>query len=676
MRCFIRLTTSLATTLFLIPKIAAVGNYEHCCEIQKCKNITRTCNQAPRLVDGLSCNQKCLQTPPSCFPGEGITFPPDYTCFGAFLNDTNLFNGISSIVCDQTFSPNLAAAPNFIIDYNTCTADCSGWQLSARNKPSQWAGALTAYILPAVIFSMTIPRWQKWEVPDRFFHLEKSKVSDIPFIAFFQAGSHAILALIVPGVIVSLDMAIWVFTIFILAGPMMVGGIYEAFIDWKILSILHDIPTRDDIIQGGETGRRGPHDVERHSANDVEGLSITNVDRRSMDGTDGHSNYGDERYDTRGQSQVELVETQTISLTNVEKIELLLAVLAGNLAIDVGNPKAYLKRAFKQGSLSRENWLERSHIRLRSMLHSQYSFGSMTGAPVLFYIGSFGYSIAFLSTNLGDNDTAHGLAFGMWWMAIVHVAIISGCLLASNNPSTTTVIVAPLLAEHNTSEGDDQSDGIAPVGENAQVGRVPQAQGQQSPREMFLQPTYQPIRRRPVPGQGSPVSEGTPANSPPIGAPQADSSITLQTFPSPEIQHVGVRNNRVYIDANNSIGMKRPSIAARNISESLHSERTPEEFNFLGMSPVYEYTPFLPVSIWDRGRVKRLWVEDSDAWRHNEWFQKLVELGAISFSVIPLLSFFLILFPSGLAFMVAYTTPRVGVSCRLVILLLWRFVRN
>src|ERR1700761_8515543 len=175
MHCLTRLPASFAITLVLIQKVAALGNYQNCCEIQRCKNITATCQQSPILVNDSSCSETCLQKALSCFPRKGITFPPDYSCFGAFLNSSDQFNPISSIVCGQTYAPNVEPAPDFIIDYGTCRTDCSGWQLSKGSKPSQWAGALTAYILPAVIFCMTIPRWQKWDVPDRFFHFERSR---------------------------------------------------------------------------------------------------------------------------------------------------------------------------------------------------------------------------------------------------------------------------------------------------------------------------------------------------------------------------------------------------------------------------------------------------------------------------------------------------------------------
>lgn len=75
------------------------------------------------------------------------------------------------------------------------------------------------------------------------------------------------------------------------------------------------------------------------------------------------------------------------------------------------------------------------------MLDCQYPFGAAVGAPILLYIGSLIYSLATLHNAEGDHDTARALAFGIWWMNIVHVAAISACLPASNNPSTAAAIV-------------------------------------------------------------------------------------------------------------------------------------------------------------------------------------------------------------------------------------------
>lgn len=41
------------------------------------------------------------------------------------------------------------------------------------------------------------------------------------------------------------------------------------------------------------------------------------------------------------------------------------------------------------------------------------SFGSTVGAPVLFFLGGFVYTVLDADNTLGDNDTAHALAFGL-----------------------------------------------------------------------------------------------------------------------------------------------------------------------------------------------------------------------------------------------------------------------
>jgi hypothetical protein len=46
------------------------------------------------------------------------------------------------------------------------------------------------------------------------------------------------------------------------------------------------------------------------------------------------------------------------------------------------------------------------------------------------------------TTDLGDEDTSLALAFGMWYMIIPHISIVSGLLLAGNNPNTLEGVVA------------------------------------------------------------------------------------------------------------------------------------------------------------------------------------------------------------------------------------------
>lgn len=128
------------------------------------------------------------------------------------------------------------------------------------------------------------------------------------------------------------------------------------------------------------------------------------------------------------------------SLTQEETTELLLAVVCGNLLLDVGDPQRKIRSAL---STSNDPFRagEEVKTRLLDMMSAQSSFGSTVGAPVIFYLGAFVYTILNLLNTPSSDDAAISIALGVNWMIIVHVAIVSGCLLASNNPSTSSAIV-------------------------------------------------------------------------------------------------------------------------------------------------------------------------------------------------------------------------------------------
>ncbi|KAI9727897.1 MAG: hypothetical protein M1828_005302 [Chrysothrix sp. TS-e1954] len=260
---------------------------------------------------------------------------------------------------------------------------------------------------------MTIPRRRRWEVGDFFFNFKLNRLEGL---------ARAFISLIVAGVVVIADTVVWVFTIFTLAGPMLVGGLHEALLDYRIVKTLPGIVG-------------GPNRVQ--------------------------------------------------FLSYPERVKLMLVVLCGNLDLAVGDPQILLQERIALASnpfsrlsisqepfdpsrwgtgtagmrashVSEEQWkdLERTQVQLRAILTCQYSFGSIVGAPVLFYLGSFFYTVILLENRKGDNSTAHSLAFGEWWMALPFVAIVSGCLLASNNPSTSTALVGKgAVFEKDTVEG-------------------------------------------------------------------------------------------------------------------------------------------------------------------------------------------------------------------------------
>lgn len=150
-----------------------------------------------------------------------------------------------------------------------------------------------------------------------------------------------------------------------------------------------------------------------------------------------------------GSRLIEYMRSQRQSrarLSTQDKIKLLTTLVSGNLILDIGEPQETLAGELSMADnhdrpTTEDERLKMIKTRLLCMMSSQISFGSAVGAPVVFYLGQFVYSILDLLDNRGDQEAGNSLAFGVEWMVIVHVAIISGRLLASNNPSTSTAIV-------------------------------------------------------------------------------------------------------------------------------------------------------------------------------------------------------------------------------------------
>jgi hypothetical protein len=62
--------------------------------------------------------------------------------------------------------------------------------------------------------------------------------------------------------------------------------------------------------------------------------------------------------------------------------------------------------------------------------------------PCGLFLGAFVFNIVTALENLGDESTSLALAFGMWYMIIPHISIVSGLLLAGNNPNTLEGVLA------------------------------------------------------------------------------------------------------------------------------------------------------------------------------------------------------------------------------------------
>ncbi|RKK59248.1 hypothetical protein BFJ69_g17325 [Fusarium oxysporum] len=365
----------------------------------------------------------------------------------AFVSPNNgIATLMNNIVCGQSFNESYSAAPDAYVTYNFCKSECSGWGISSADNPDQWAGPIVQFLLPSVIFSMNIPR--------RFEFISSRWLEDL-VLRNRHGWKRAVLSLLMtmPALLfVTADAIIWVMAIMSMAGPMMVAGLHEALLDFKILKALEGrtyIPGR----VAGEPNVPGEIAL---------GPLDENVARNNVAGE---------------------IEPNDHGLGGLrDKVELLVTVLAGNLQLEPyrGNlivlisdallatrrrrstaatpPRAQTPPDFPapEGPEVQEAQGDRVQMlawneanqnypsmaeQLKRLMTAQSAFGAIVGAAIVFYLGAFLYTILDLLNDKSNQDAAISLAFGVEWMIIVHVAIVNGFLLASNNPSPVTMLI-------------------------------------------------------------------------------------------------------------------------------------------------------------------------------------------------------------------------------------------
>ena len=306
---------------------------------------------------------------------------------GSFINvDPQAL--LPQIPCNAVYNGSWEGVPEVWVPYSWCHRTCPGWDKSKSKEPTQWVVPLVGFIIPAVVFCLAVPRRHKLSVPDKLFDIEINKICQAPFIPVL-----AVLA----GLLVTLDTTIWVAICFAFSGPMLLSGLYEAQLDGKLLSFVNQKINNNRL------------------ALDVRALIlfvilVGNLDPLS-DLDQGHG-----------------------TSSAWEDVQGLVTTLAEPAPTDMGAPPARDPPTLLA--------IASTKIRLCAMLACQYSFGSVIGAPVVFYTGAFIYTMIDVYNKRGDNDNANALAFGMWWMIIPHISIVGGCLLAGNNPSTLEGIIS------------------------------------------------------------------------------------------------------------------------------------------------------------------------------------------------------------------------------------------
>ncbi len=245
----------------------------------------------------------------------------------------------SQFPCAASYNNDRNGTPIVKVPYKWCRDTCPGWQRSQTSDLNQWVNPFAGFIIPAVVFCLSVPRQRKIAIPEALF--------DIPFNRLVPILSVPFIALIA-GVIVTVDTMIWLIVIFALAGPILLSGIFEAFIDNRILAYLRD-------------------SIENHR--------LTTEQR------------------------ARLIYTVLIGNLNMLK-EPPKEIGSGNTAWK--HVADLLQRLQFEGS-------QNTKTRLRTILSAQYSFGVTVGAPVIFFGASFVYTLVGNYANYGNVDTSNAL---------------------------------------------------------------------------------------------------------------------------------------------------------------------------------------------------------------------------------------------------------------------------
>ncbi|KAI1338612.1 hypothetical protein F5Y15DRAFT_122459 [Xylariaceae sp. FL0016] len=386
---FIPQLTSLPSVLSR-PVPASLGgqNFTHCCMLA--------------LNTSLAIHDGNLSYADRSFVAPGVSVPDLLSAVRA-----------DEFPCGASFSGDRAGAPEIRVPYAWCAATCPGWELSHSDVMPQWIGPLVQFIVPSLAFCTNVPRTRKLAIPDLVFRARPRTV-----VGFFTYWVMLLGVL----VLMTVDTVVWLSICFAFAGPMLLSAVYEYALDRKVLEFL-SIGCLDEEAGAPRLGMRLR--AQLLLAVVVGNIRMAMLEKQE-EGEEGYvdGNRHDSVVDDAEKVQVKCIPGHKFVHNSIFK----------RIATMIDEYEIARRDGAVEGAVSLP-------IKLKALLNSQASFGSTIGAPILFFVGGFVYTVLDSDSSLGDNDTAHALAFGMWWMVIPYVAIVACAMLASNSPSTLDGIV-------------------------------------------------------------------------------------------------------------------------------------------------------------------------------------------------------------------------------------------
>ncbi|KAI1380464.1 hypothetical protein F4677DRAFT_406944 [Hypoxylon crocopeplum] len=381
-------------------------------------------------LGGLDWNMCCSLVVNESFVIENgtLSIRPGQTFFTGTIDTLEEF---PRFPCGATFNGTLAAPhQEFWVPYSWCDDHCPGWPVTKADNFNKWLKPMISFVLPSLIFCLNIPRRRRLELHTKLFSNESINVSNILFF---------IVKVPLASLIVTLDIIIWTCVVFSVAGPMITSGIYEALLDARALTYLESRITENTL-------------TVQQNAHALLSILIGNLDDdawhssrlfvQALPRATARKRLGSIR-SAREHSASTIQSPLIVDVTTPDQSYNADWLSVATESTTVGGLRNHLYSVEQQRQTAAAKW------RLRAMLDSQVSFGSSVGAPVLFYVASYIWSVYEVREELGSYITAHQLGSGMFWMTIPHVALVSCLLLAGNNPNIWQSAVAQNFLEFN-----------------------------------------------------------------------------------------------------------------------------------------------------------------------------------------------------------------------------------
>ncbi|KAF2968827.1 hypothetical protein GQX73_g4782 [Xylaria multiplex] len=298
--------------------------------------------------------------------------------------------------CGAEFTGDRSGAPIVSVTYNWCTNKCPGWEISHLTVLQQWVGPLFQFIVPCLAFCTNVPRTRKLGIPEIVFRAHPRTVVGLATYWVRLLGALMLMLL---------DTVVWLSICFAFAGPMLLSAVYEYALDRKVLEFLS--PSEGEL----------PKIPMRLRAQLLLAVVCGNIRMAMRERSD---------YESGGQTPVDTGSEDLMSTEHRYPHRIVHNSIWKRIMTMVDEYEA----CRMDGGDGRVKQMVSLPVKLKSLLNSQASFGSTVGASVLFFVGGFIYTVVDSESSLGDNDTAHALAFGM-----------SCAMLAANSPSTLDSIV-------------------------------------------------------------------------------------------------------------------------------------------------------------------------------------------------------------------------------------------